>query len=47
MGAVEDTTGGFAWVWALLALVAVPQLALAVRLRPDLQRVGAGGVVTS
>ncbi len=47
MGAVEDTTGGFAWVWALLALVAVPQLALAVRLRPDLQRVGAAGVVTS
>ena len=47
MGAVEDTTGGFAWVWALLALVAVPQLALAVRLRPDLQRVGAGSVVTS
>ena len=47
MGAVEDTTGGFAWVWALLALVAVPQLALAVRLRPDLQRVGAASVVTS
>jgi len=47
MGAVEDTTGGFAWVWALLALVALPQLALAVRLRPDLQRVGAASVVTS
>ena len=47
MGAVEDTTGGFAWVWALLVLVAVPQLALAVRLRPDLQRVGAASVVTS
>ena len=47
MGAVEDTTGGFAWVWALLALVAVPQLALAVRLRPDLQRVGARSVITS
>ncbi|HZB68000.1 MAG TPA: MFS transporter [Ornithinibacter sp.] len=47
MGAVEDTTGGFAWVWALLALVAVPQLGLAVRLRPDLQRVGAASVVRS
>ena len=47
MGAVEDTTGGFAWVWALLAVVAVPQIALAVRLRPDLQRVGAGSGVTS
>ena len=46
MGAVEDVTAGFAWVWALLALVAVPQLALAVRLRPDLQRVGAGGVTS-
>ena len=40
MGAVEDVTGSFAVLWALLALVAVPQLAFALRLRPDLPRVG-------
>ncbi len=41
MGAVEDVTGSFAVLWALLALVAVPQLAFALRLRPGLPRVGA------
>jgi MFS transporter, CP family, cyanate transporter len=41
MGAVEDVTGGFAALWALLALVSVPQLVFALRLRPDLPRVGA------
>ena len=40
MGAVEDVTGSFAVLWALLALVAVPQLAFALRLRPGLPRVG-------
>ena len=40
MGAVEDVTGSFAALWALLALVAVPQLVFALRLRPDLPRVG-------
>ena len=41
MGAVEDVTGSFAALWALLALVAVPQLVFALRLRPGLPRVGA------
>jgi len=41
MGAVEDVTGSFAALWALLALVAVPQLGFALRLRPGLVRVGA------
>lgn len=41
MGAVEDATGSFAVLWALLALVAVPQLLFALRLRPGLPRVGA------
>ena len=40
MVAVEEVTGGFGTVWALLALVTVPQLALALRLRPDLPRIG-------
>ena len=41
MGVVEDVTGSFSLVWALLALVMVPQLILSLRLRPDLARVGA------
>jgi CP family cyanate transporter-like MFS transporter len=41
MGAVEDATGGFSALWALLALVAVPQLVFALRLRPGLTPVGA------
>jgi CP family cyanate transporter-like MFS transporter len=41
MGAVEDVTGSFAVLWALLAVVAVPQLVFALRLRADLRRVGA------
>ncbi|WP_392541935.1 CynX/NimT family MFS transporter [Oryzobacter telluris] len=40
-GAVEDVTGGFGPVWALLALVMLPQLVVSVRLRPSLPRVGA------
>ena len=40
-GVVEDVTGSFSLVWALLALVMVPQLILSLRLRPDLARVGA------
>ena len=44
MGAVEDVTGSFAALWALLALVAVPQLVFALRLRPTLARVGAEAV---
>ena len=40
MGAVEDVTGRFAALWALLALVAVPQLVFAFQLRPGLPRVG-------
>lgn len=39
-GAVEDLAGGFGPVWALLTLVMVPQLVLALRLRPSLARVG-------
>ncbi len=39
-GAVEDRAGGFGPVWALLALVMVPQVLLALRLRPSLARVG-------
>ena len=41
MGAVEDVTGSFAALWALLALVSVPQLVFALRLRPGLPLVGA------
>ena len=40
MGVVEDVTGSFSPIWALLALVMVPQLVLSLRLRPDLERVG-------
>ena len=40
MGLVEDVTGSFAPLWALLALVMVPQLVFAFRLRPGLPRVG-------
>ena len=40
MGVVEDVTGSFSPIWALLALVMVPQLILSLRLRPDLERVG-------
>jgi cyanate permease len=40
MGAVEDVTGSFTWVWALLATVIVPQVVLSLRLRPGLERVG-------
>jgi MFS transporter, CP family, cyanate transporter len=43
MGAVEDVTGSFAVLWALLVVVTVPQLAFALRLRPGLPRVGADG----
>lgn len=40
MGIVEDAAGSFSPVWGLLALVMVPQLAAALRLRPGLPRVG-------
>jgi CP family cyanate transporter-like MFS transporter len=40
MGAVEDASGSFTWVWALLAVVIVPQVVLSLRLRPGLVRVG-------
>ena len=43
-GGSRGHDGWLRGLWALLALVAVPQLALAVRLRPDLHRVGAGSV---
>jgi CP family cyanate transporter-like MFS transporter len=39
-GAVEDATGGYGPVWALLALVMVPQLVVSLRLGPSLPRVG-------
>lgn len=39
-GAVEDLTGGFGPLWALLALVVVAQLAVSLRLRPGITRVG-------
>jgi hypothetical protein len=38
--AVEDVTGSFAALWALLTLGALPQLVFALRLRPGLARVG-------
>lgn len=41
MGAVADATGGYAALWALLALVAVPQLLFSLRLHPALTPVGA------
>ncbi|QIM23024.1 MFS transporter [Phycicoccus sp. HDW14] len=40
MGAVRDATGGYTWLWAVLAAVALPQLAAASRLRPGAARVG-------
>lgn len=40
MGAVRDATGGYTWLWAVLAAVALPQLAAASRLRPEAARVG-------
>jgi CP family cyanate transporter-like MFS transporter len=40
MGAVEDATGSFAVLWGLLALVSVPQVILALQLRPGLAPVG-------
>jgi CP family cyanate transporter-like MFS transporter len=39
-GAVEDATGGYGPVWALLALVMVPQLVVSLRLGPSRPRVG-------
>ena len=45
MGAVEDATGSFSVLWALLALVALPQLAVSSRLRPGLTQVGAADPV--
>ena len=42
MGVVEDVTGSFSPIWALLALVMVPQLVVSLRLHPGLARVGAG-----
>ncbi len=39
-GAVEDAAGGFGPVWALLALVMVPQVLVSLRLGPSLPRVG-------
>ena len=47
MGAVEDATGSFSVLWALLALVALPQLAVSSRLRPGLTPVGGGGPVSA
>ena len=39
-GVVEDVTGSFSLIWALLALVMVPQVVLSLRLRPDRAPVG-------
>lgn len=39
-GAVRDATGSYSWIWALLAVVALPQLLAVRRLRPDAARVG-------
>ena len=40
MGAVRDASGSFGVLWAVLALVSIPQLVAASRLRPDADRVG-------
>lgn len=40
MGAVRDASGGYSLLWALLALVSLPQLAALARLRPTAPRVG-------
>ncbi len=40
MGAVRDATGSYGWLWGALTLVALPQLAAVVRLRPDSPPVG-------
>lgn len=40
MGAVRDGTGSYAWLWAALTLVALPQLAAVSRLRPGSPPVG-------
>ncbi len=40
MGLVVDVTGSYAPLWAGLALVSLPQLVVATRLRPGLARVG-------
>lgn len=41
MGAVRDATGSYPALWAVLAAMALPQLLLISRLRPDAVRVGA------
>lgn len=40
LGAVRDATGSDGWIWAILALVMVPQVLSAVVLRPDRAKVG-------
>ncbi len=40
MGAVHDGTGSYAWLWGALTLVALPQLAAVIRLRPESPPVG-------
>lgn len=40
MGVVEDVTGSFSPIWALLALTMVPQIILSLRLRSDRAPVG-------
>lgn len=45
MGAIRDATGSYGTLWAVLAMLAVPQLLAAGRLRPDAPRVGADETV--
>ncbi|MBM6399457.1 MFS transporter [Phycicoccus sp. MQZ13P-5] len=47
MGAVRDASGGYTWLWAVLALVGLPQLLASSRLRPDADRVGTPEPVVS
>ena len=39
MGATRDLTGGYQVLWFVLALVMIPQIVLAFRMRPDLPQV--------
>jgi CP family cyanate transporter-like MFS transporter len=39
MGALRDLTGGFAVIWAVMALLALVQIALAAQMKPDLAKV--------
>jgi CP family cyanate transporter-like MFS transporter len=39
MGALRDLTGGFAVIWTVMALLALVQIALAMRMKPGLDKV--------